>query len=721
MEPRAGDQEFPIGASPDLADTGTRVLKHDDTFLMCERRGDVLGGPQGQLGLFHRGTRHLSRFRLRIGGQRLLLLGSTVREDNVVLAVELMNPDMLDAEGVSVEHGTLHVRRERLLWDGALYEEIALSSYADRPLALEVGFEIEADFADLFEVRGTPRARRGVHAPAEVCGHGLTLAYTGLDGERRQTRVELDRAPHAIDGRTLRALIELRPHAHELLRLRIACSTSASPAGPALSFTEAGRAHAAELSAHAGDGCEITTSNDLFNAWVRRSQADLEMMVTKTPHGRYPYAGVPWFSTAFGRDGILTALESLWVNPTLAAGVLEYLAARQASSTDPAVDAEPGKILHEARSGEMAALGEIPFGRYYGSVDATPLFIVLAGHYHRASGDLERIRRLWPAIEAALGWIDEHGDLDGDGFVEYARRTPKGLVQQGWKDSHDSVFHADGSDAEGPIALCEVQGYVFAAKIEAAHLARALGDEERAKRLEAEARELARRFEERFWCEDLGTYALALDGEKRPCRVRTSNAGHCLYAGIAAPERAARVAETLLAPEMFSGWGARTVARGEARYNPMSYHNGSVWPHDSALVAQGLSQYGRKDLALAMLDGLFDVSCRVELHRLPELFCGFSRRRGEAPTLYPVACAPQAWAAAAVYMLLSSVLGVRVDAARRRLVLDRPVLPEWLEVVRLRRLRVGGEHVDLTLHRHPEDVALTVDRRSGKVDVIVVK
>jgi glycogen debranching enzyme len=296
-----------------------------------------------------------------------------------------------------------------------------------------------------------------------------------------------------------------------------------------------------------------------------------------------------------------------------------------------------------------------------------------------------------------------------------------GLVQQGWKDSHDSVFHADGSDAEGPIALCEVQGYVFAAKNEAAHLARALGQPAQAEALATEAKELARRFEERFWCEELGTYALALDGEKRPCGVRTSNAGHCLFSRIASPERAARVAETLLTPEMFSGWGVRTVARGEARYNPMSYHNGSVWPHDSALIAQGLAEYGRKDLALAILDGLFDVSCRVELHRLPELFCGFARRSGEAPTLYPVACAPQAWAAAAVFMLLSSVLGVRVDAARHRLVLDRPQLPEGLEDVRLRRLRVGDDTLDLTLRRHPEDVALMVERRSGKVDVIVVK
>ncbi|HEY8432400.1 MAG TPA: amylo-alpha-1,6-glucosidase [Sandaracinaceae bacterium] len=714
------EHEFPVGASAELADVDTRVLKHDDTFLVCDERGDLLARLHNQLGLFHDGMRHLSRYRLRVGGQRMLLLGSTVREDNALLAVSMMNPDMRDAAGREVPHGTLHLRRERLVFGAALYEELTLSNYGASELDLDVSFEIDADFVDLFEVRGTQRARRGTYAEPEANGRTLLLAYTGLDGVRRETRVELDREPRMADG-ALHLRLRLEPGGSERVRVTVRCATSTAPSGPALSFTEALARYDAQLEALAGDDCVIETSSSAFDEWIRRSQADLRMMVSATAHGPYPYAGVPWYSTPFGRDGILTALEALWVNPSLAAGVLEYLAARQATRVDESVDAEPGKILHETRGGEMAALGEVPFGCYYGSVDATPLFVLLAGRYHRATADTDRIRRLWPSIEAALRWMDEHGDRDGDGFVEYARKSPVGLVQQGWKDSHDSVFHADGSDAEGPIALCEVQGYVYAAKREAARLASVLGDEERARVLREQAHALRERFDQRFWSDELGTYALALDGAKRPCLVRTSNAGHCLFAGIARPERAAQVARALLSPAMFSGWGVRTVAKGERRYNPMSYHNGSVWPHDTAIVADGLARYGYGAQALALFEALHDVSARMELHRLPELICGFTRRRGEAPTLYPVACSPQAWAAAAVFLLLRACLGMRIDAERGRLSLVRPQLPAWLETVRLRNLRVGGDRVDLVLRRYPEDVALTVEQRTGPIEIVVVK
>jgi glycogen debranching enzyme len=400
--------------------------------------------------------------------------------------------------------------------------------------------------------------------------------------------------------------------------------------------------------------------------------------------------------------------------------VLAFLAAAQATEEDAATDAEPGKILHEARSSEMALTREVPFARYYGSVDATPLFVVLAAGYWRRTGDLDFVRALWPNIVAALQWIERYGDSDGDGFVEYARRSGDGLIQQGWKDSHDSVFHADGRMAAAPIALCEVQGYVHAAKQGAADLAEALGDALAARHWRDQALVLKQRFQERFWCEDLGLYALALDGEKAACRVAASNAAHALWAGIAAPEHARRIAKRLLEPDLFSGWGVRTLATGERRYNPMSYHHGSIWPHDNALACEGLARYGHADAALALQIAAFDCSLHFEGARLPELFCGFPRRAGEGPTHYPVACAPQAWAAGTVFGMLASCLGLEFDAARRRLRLRSPRLPAFVDWLRIEGLAVGEGRVDLQLQRYRESVGVDVTRREGPLEVAVV-
>jgi len=418
---------------------------------------------------------------------------------------------------------------------------------------------------------------------------------------------------------------------------------------------------------------------------------------------------------------VITALQTLWINPSIARGVIAYLAATQADSVDAAQDAEPGKILHETRSSEMARLGEVPFGRYYGSVDATPLFVIGAGAYFERTGDRAFLAKMWPHVERALDWIDRYGDRDGDGFVEYARRSPTGLVQQGWKDSQDSIFHDDGSLAEAPIALAEVQAYVYDARLRAAAMADALADAARADRLRHQAEQLRVAFEDQFWCEDLRTYALALDGKKRPFRVRTSNAGHCLFGGIATPERARLVGEGLVGVEMFSGWGIRTVAPTELRYNPMSYHNGSVWPHDNGMIAAGLSRYHLDDLIAAPLGGLFDASATMDAHRLPELFCGFHRRNGEGPTLYPVACSPQAWASGVVFHFIQACLRLSVDADRRRFTIDRAILPPFLTFLRLRDLMLPFGAIDLLFEQHPLDVSVTVLRKDGDFDVQVLK
>lgn len=719
------DDRFYILATSAMADDRPRVLKQGETFAVFDHFGDVRPVGLAEEGLYHEGTRYLSALVLRLGDVRPLFLSSTVREDNALLTVDLTNPDLLGAGGESIPRGSVHLLRTKFLWQGACYERLRLRNFGLEPVRLPLTLHFAADYADVFEVRGMPRERRGRQLDPAVDRNGVTFRYDGLDGVARRTRVLLAPPAAAVGESEARFDVDLSPGGEVTLHVTISCETG-TPGDRAGTGRPPGHDHALRASQEhrarlAGRACRIRTSNTQFNAWIGRSLADLDMLATDTGDGLYPYAGIPWYSTVFGRDGLITAYECLWNDPDLARGVLQHLAAHQATETVPERDAEPGKILHETRKGEMAALGEIPFGLYYGSVDSTPLFVLLAGAYYRRSGDREFLRWVWPHVEAALGWIDDHGDLDGDGFVEYWRRTAEGLVNQGWKDSNDAVFHADGSLAEGPVALAEVQAYVYAARIAAADLADALGHPERAGALLLQADHLRIRFEDAFWCEDLGTYALALDGRKEPCRVRTSNAGHVLFGGASDRERARRTADALMSPDSFSGWGIRTVAAGQARYNPMSYHDGSVWPHDNAVIAHGFARYGFKAEALRVLTGLFEASLHVDLHRMPELFCGFDRRPDSSPTLYPVACAPQAWAAAAPFLLLQSCLGLDLDAPRRRVCFRRPLLPEFLDEIEIRDLRLADASLDLRLRRREDDVRVDLLRRDGDVELVIVK
>jgi glycogen debranching enzyme len=536
--------------------------------------------------------------------------------------------------------------------------------------------------------------------------------------------VRWSRSPDKIDAGRAAFLLRLEPKETATIVMSVSYETDGAPPPPAApvdkTFDHALSSTRAKRAAQRSSCCAVLSSSAMFNRWLDRSTADLQIMVTDTPHGSYPYAGIPWFSTPFGRDGLITAFELLWLNPAIARGVLSFLAETQATAFDDVQDAQPGKILHEMRGGEMAALGEVPFGRYYGSCDATPLFVMLAHAYYERTADRDCVDRLWPNIEAALGWMQTSGDPDEDGFIDYVRKTDAGLINQGWKDSHDSIFHSDGSTADPPIALSEVQGYAYGAWKGAARLAALRGDIAHADEWAARAERLRERFELAYWCEDLDTYALALDGRRRPCRVRTSNPGHCLFAGLVTPERAKRVCDTLMADASFNGWGVRTVAAGERRYNPQSYHNGSIWPHDNAIIAAGASRYGFTGVATRILNSTLELSEAVDLHRLPELICGFTRR-GREPTLYPVACAPQAWAAGAVFLMLAASLGIHIDAPARRISFARGRLPESIDWIRLTDLKVGDATVDLQLERHPHDLGVTIIRREGDVEIVTVK
>lgn len=714
------NDQFYILASSSMADNRTRVLKHGETFGVFDRYGDIQPVGRGTQGLYHEGTRFLSRQELFLDNDRPMLLSSTVKEDNALLAVDMTNPDLYRDGRIAVPRGSVHVFRSRYLWKGVGYERFRISNYSLTSVVINVSLRFESDFADIFEVRGQKRNHKGKRLPGLIQKDRLVLAYEGLDGCLREAHLRFSPAPDEMTASQAVFHIMLEPKAETTVTMTVGCEVGSAPR-PGFAYDQAMAEASATLKTEQSQDCEVHTSNAQFNEWWNRSLLDLRMMVTDTAEGPYPYAGVPWFSTPFGRDGIITALECLWIKPQVARGVLSYLAARQATQLSPSQDAEPGKILHETRKGEMAALKEIPFGLYYGSVDSTPLFVMLAGAYYERTADLGFMKKLWPNIEMALAWIDTYGDHDGDGFVEYIRKSPTGLDNQGWKDSHDSISHENGDLAEGPIALCEVQGYAYDAKQCASRLALALGHAERGAELLRQADSLKAQFDDAFWCDDLSAYALALDGNKKPCRVKTSNAGHCLYTGIARADRAVRVAATLMSDELFSGWGVRTLAGSERRYNPMSYHNGSVWPHDNALIAAGLARYGLKAHVQKVMKGLFDASSVVDFHRLPELFCGFVERPGQGLTRYPVACNPQAWAAASAFMALQACLGMSIRAPEAKVVFTYPILPEFLHELQIMNLKVGKASLDLLLRRYELDVGLTVMRREGDVEVVEIK
>ncbi|HEX6442637.1 MAG TPA: amylo-alpha-1,6-glucosidase [Stellaceae bacterium] len=711
--------QFRIEATGAFREPRTRILKYGETFAVLNQFGDIVGDSGSPDGLYHQDTRFLSQLELRLNGDRPLLLSSNPAEDSSVLPVDLANTDTAAADGSILHRELIYLNRRQFIWRSAYYELLQVRNFDLRGHTVTLSLGFAADFLDVFEVRGQKRARRGKRTAERVSDDTVALRYAGLDGIERVTTLRFSATPTQLDKSGAQFVLPLRPGEWCRLALRVGCNDAGSDDWNVRRFYRALRDARHALRASSGRAASIEGSNAVFNELARRSVADLYMLATDTDQGPYPYAGIPWYSTVFGRDGIVTALMTLWLDPAIAKGVLGFLAETQATERDEERDAQPGKILHEMRKGEMARLGEVPFGCYYGTIDATPLYVMLVGEYFARTGDLDTVRRLWPNVMGALRWIDTDGDPDADGFIEYRKQSASGLDNQGWKDSADAIFHADGSLARGPIALCEVQGYVFAAKRHAANLARVLGEVETAARLEGEAEALRQQFEAAFWCEELSTYALALDGEKRPCRVIASNAGHALLTGIAAPERAARVAETLMRVGSFSGWGIRTVAISAARYNPISYHNGSVWPHDNALIAHGLARYGHKEAALRVFGGLFNAVSYWDPRRLPELFCGFARRN-TAPTMYPVACSPQAWASASVFALVQGSLGLKFDHGAGEIRFEYPMLPGFLEYLHVRGLRLGEAVADVTLHRFGGEVAATVTRREGQVRVVVV-
>ena len=699
---------------------GSSVLKQGDAFGILDGSGNIVAAssPTASLqGIVFEDTRYLSALTLTIEGAPAMLLSSTVTGESALLEADLSNCDLYAGERLRLPRGSVHIRSTMLLGNGALFQTLDITNYAAIPEAFGLEITFGADFVDLFELRGSKRAKHGTHLPPRMGPAELVLAYRGLDDLERRTEIGFEPTPARVDPNGACWHIDL-PSGGKI-RLQIAIHFVRADRPPAKDATLA-TTLAAVNQRHIDREritARIETGNEAFDNWLGRARADLTMLITDTPQGPYPYAGVPWFSTAFGRDGIITALECLWLDPSIAAGTLRFLAANQATKRDDFAASEPGKILHETRKGEMAALHEIPYGKYYGSVDATPLFVMLADAYHARTGDLDLIRGIWPQIEAATAWIGDYGDSDDDGFIEYGNRSDFGLTNQGWKDTGDAIFHSNGELAHGPIAVVEVQAYCHAAYLGAARLARLLGHAEHAERYARAASDMEQRFDAAFWCDEIGTYALALDRDKKQCQVRASNAGHVLFAGLATPQRARQVAATLMSPQGYCDWGIRTVAEGEARYNPMSYHNGGVWPHDNALIGVGFARYGLMEEMARVMSGMFDAAALLPLHRLPELFCGFKRRADFGPVGYPVACIPQAWSTASVFALLGAAMGIAFDADAGRIQFRNPVLPDWLPRVQIANLRLGAATADLVLARKGKSVSVKVARAEGKVEV----
>ncbi len=681
--------------TPGIA-TAIVMKTHDVVFLTMPDGRVPMRGPHG-FGLYFHDCRYMNGYEMTLAGHPAeALVASSAR--GFMATFELSNPD-LRVDGSTIEKETVAIECQRVI-DGdrrTLYDRIVFTNFGVDPLDLPVSFAFQSSFESVFAIRGVRAKRRGLLHEPRWHKRNLVFAYDGADGVRRSLSVHVSE-PAEIDGTTARLRLTLEPErpTSVLVALRIGETRGKSVPSPVRrpDVRRIERALVRRADRRRRQQTSVCSNDARFDRVIERSLRDLHVLTSRLDRRDYYAAGVPWYVALFGRDSLISSLETLAYDARVAATTLRLLARRQGRHTDEWRDEEPGKILHEQRVGEMAHLDEIPQTPYYGSIDATPLFLVLLARHAAWAGGVGLLDELRPNVEAALGWIDRNAAANG-GYVAYASRSKKGLANQGWKDSGDAIVNRDGSLARPPIALAEVQGYVYLAKRLLAELYERAGDRPRAGALEREANDLRTRFNRDFWLDDAGTFALALQREGRPAAVVASNAGQVLWSGIADPDKARRTADRLTASDAFSGWGVRTLGAKEARYNPIGYHLGTVWPHDNALIAAGFRLYGCDAAACRIFSGIVEAASCFPHERLPEVFAGFDREHYDIPVHYPVACHPQAWAAGAVPYLLETALGLSPDADADRLRIVRPVLPDFLTWVELRRLRVGKSAIGL--------------------------
>ncbi|HEY7855801.1 MAG TPA: glycogen debranching N-terminal domain-containing protein [Terriglobales bacterium] len=722
------------------------------TFLATALAGDITPPSSTDVGLFHQDTRFLSHWELHVNQHRAVVL-SAANQQNIVAQIELTAANVIVRDNLDLPENTIHIHREQLL-AGSFFDRLSFHNFNLQAVELQIELFFAVDFMDVFQVRGMLRPHTGCYFQPILGPDWLQFTYFGRDRLFRQTEIAFDPAPNTLEAHRACFALALEPGEQRTLRCRIGTYVGAEISGPAGNrlSTRAG----AEVSHGDGsryDFClarrrhsyaewsrgttEFQSSDELFDRCLRTAMSDFFSLrvpferghldaegTCGTPAsgaGEIIAAGIPWFATIFGRDSLIAGYQSLMLHPQLAKETLRFLATKQGQRRDDWRDEEPGKILHELREGEMTRAGEMPHSPYYGSVDSTPLFLILLDETYNWTGDTELLRDLLPAARRALAWIEHDGDLDGDGLVEYQRRSPQGLANQGWKDSWDAYLQREGTLPVAPLALCEVQGYCYDARYRFSRLLRTVGDSEGADRLRRQASDLSQRFERQFWMADQSFYAAALDAEKTQQRTVVSNVGHLLWSRIIGRERARQVTRRLMRADMFTGWGVRTLSSNEPTFNPMSYHRGSVWPHDNSLIGQGFAFYDFKQPLMRILTGMFQAANFFRDQRLPELFVGVQRGEFDQPVNYPVSCSPQAWASGAWFLLLTAALGLRPNAARRELRIVNPMLPEWLNWLRLHRLQIGDSQVSLEFTRRNDRTFCNVveiqgDRLAVSVD-----
>ena len=691
------------------------ALKQGEAFMLTDTRGDMPTSEQ-ETGLFWHGARFLRICDLFVEGQPMVALSHSISDEEGACQVDLTNPFLPLPQEQGIYQGVIHVRRQIELHGHQVTQTFLLTSFEPEPVEVRVGLKTGTDFADIFEVRGMERPKRGKMLPPHLEHDEVIFRYQGLDDVERKTRILLDPPADRVVNDGL--FWQLHLSRGETVELEVVINVSERRLDAGSTRTDTVES-ALDTSASQMTMPIVESDNVFFNRVLSRGMHDLTMMCTPMAEGIYPFGGIPWYVCPFGRDALITSLEFLPWFPEVARGTLAFLIAHQGQKEDSFTEEQPGRILHEYRRGEMANCREIPFIPYYGTIDATPLFLMLFESYIRWTNDTEFLKAHWPNARAAAEWMVKYGDRDGDTFLEYEKTAATGLVNQGWKDSWDSVSYRDGRLAEPPIALCEVQGYAYAAYRAMSYLASRLGLGDEEKHWLGAAQTLQVNFLRSFWWEEENAFYLALDGQKRPCDVISTNAGQCLWTGIVPDDWGQPLVDRMLAEDMCTEWGLRTLSSREKRYNPMSYHNGSVWPHDTAIVGAGFARIGRSKEASELLGHIYGVSLFYEGARLPELFCGFTRRRGFGPTRYPVACSPQSWAAGAPFLLLSSVLGFEPEADRHRLILRQPRLPDWLNHLELNGLRLGERRAHLRFARIGNDTSVTLTGDMG-IDVHVL-